>query len=633
MKNIYLVQPTTENVSVAFFPYAVACLASYAWGFEDIRQEYTLKETFFLRDPIEKVLECIEQPYLIGFSNYLWNFEYNKALAKRVKELFPECLIVFGGPQVPSNDSLLKKYPYIDILQHFEGEVSFRDMLRVLAAGGDLKTVNNLSFRTAAGTVTTPFIPTQEFDFPSPYQSGFMDDLMQKHPHLHFDVLIETNRGCPCKCSYCSWGGVKGKVRQFPLERVFADLEWCAAHKIEFIGFADANFGMFPRDELIVDKIIALKQSTGYPKKFQVSYVSYSKGSWERLFRITKKLSDNDLCKGVTLSFQSMSPTVQKNIGRSNANAESYKMQLAEYAAADIPTYSEFILGLPGETLESFQQGMEELLELGQHTSLFVHLCEWLPLAQMADPAYMAEHGVSYTKIPLNQPHAKRSKDDIIEYSRIITSTNTMSEEDWIQANLFSVCVLCFHHLRLLQFAALYLHKEKGLKYTDFYIALSEYLLANNKVFQEIKELFNNIIEKQQGAVLFDSVFGDIAWGPEEYAFLELIKEKEAFLEGVKSFLEPFFDNSLLFEDLLAFQSFCLKELHKKDCTQSFHYPWKEYFDALLKNQAIPLAKEEVTYRITAPEEYLDWADYAKRVVWYGRKGGNSIYTKEMKRL
>ncbi|MBR2589641.1 MAG: radical SAM protein [Clostridia bacterium] len=528
---------------------------------------------------------------------------------------------------------MLEKYPFIDILQHGEGEISFRDLLRALAAHTDLSCVNNISFRTKSGVLTTSYCAATDLDFPSPYQSGFIDDIIQKNPSFHFDALIETNRGCPYKCAYCSWGGVKGKVRQFPKERVFADLEWCAAHKIEFIGFADGNFGMFARDEDFVDKIIELKKTTGYPKKFQVSYVSYSKGSWDRLFRITKKLSDNDLCKGVTLSFQSMSPTVQKNIGRNNMNAESYKMQFSEYAAAEIPTYSELILGLPGESVESWKAGLDEILELGQHTSLFVHLCEWLPLAQMADPVYMQHFGVRYTKIPLNQPHAKKSTDEITEYSRIVTSTNTMSTDDWVQMNLLSVCVLCFHHLRLLQFAALYLYHEKKVKYSDFYAALLAYLLEHNSVFRQIRTLFENVINKQEGAVMFDSSFGDIAWGPEEFAYLKTVRQKEQFFNGIKDFLAPFFENDALLSDLLSYQSFCLKEFSKESFTQSFHYAWKEYFDALLKNTEIPLSREEVTYRITARAHYKDWADYAKQVVWYGRKGGRNIFTDEMKRI
>lgn len=633
MKNIYLVQPSTENVSVAYFPYAAGCLASYAWSFEDIRQAYTLKETIFLREDLDAVIERFEHPFLIGFSNYIWNFEYNKALAKRLKQRFPDCLMVFGGPQIPFHASLLEQYPFIDILQHGEGEISFCALLRTLREKGDLSAVDNLSFRTENGIVTTAVSAAATLDFPSPYQSGFIDDIMRKNPTVHFDALIETNRGCPHKCAYCSWGGVKGKVRCFPAERVYADLEWCASRKIAFIGFADGNFGMFPRDEDFVDKLIELKKTTGYPQKFQVSYVSYTKGSWDRMFRITKKLSDNDLCKGVTLSFQSMSPLVQKNIGRNNMNAESYKYQLQAYAAADIPTYSELILGLPGETVESWKAGIEEILELGQHTSLFVHLCEWLPLAQMAEPGYMARHGVGYTKIPLNQPHAKKCTDGVTEYSRIVTSTASMSEKDWVEMNLFSVCVLCFHHLRLLQCVALYLHFEMQVRYSDFYTALLDYLLQNNTVFVKIKALFENVIENKGEAVMYDSEFGDIAWGPEEYAFLKIISEKESFFADMKDFLTSFFGDEEMLEEVLRYQSFCLKERNKPYLEQHFHYRWKEYFDSILKNKPSALMKQKTVYRITSPEKYTDGEDYAKKVIWYGRKGGRNIYTDEIQSI
>jgi len=628
-----MVQPTTENVSTVNVPYAVGCLAAYAWSFEDICREYTLKETIILREQPAAVVSRMENPYLVGFSNYLWNFEYNKALAECIKAAYPDCIIVFGGPQISADGALLQKHAFIDILQHYEGEVSFCEMLRALATGEDLSTVNNLSFRSQGGIVTTAFSAPAQLDFPSPYQTGFMDEIMRNYSQLQFEPLIETNRGCPHKCAYCSWGGVKGKVRQFSLERVFADLEWCAAHKMEFLGVADANFGMFERDELIVDKIIELKKTTGYPKKFQVSYVPYSKASWARLFRITKKLSDNDLCKGVTLSFQSMSPTVQTNIGRNNINAENYKFQMKEYVAADIPTYSEFILGLPGETQESFQQGMEEILELGQHTSLFVHLCEWLPMSQMANPTYMQQYQVAYSKIPLNQPHAKKSEDAITEYSRIVTSTYSMSEEDWVQMNLFSVCVLCFHHLRLLQFAALYLYHEKQMKYTDFYTSLLHYLLENNTIFQQIKLLFENVIKKHEGAVMFDDAFGNIAWGPEEYAFLKLITQKEQFFEQIKGFLQPLFEDEQILDEILAYQSFCLKEVGKVCRCRSFHYDWKTYFDSLLANEPAVLKKEDVTYALKADETYADMADYAKKVMWYGRKGGKNIYTQEIQKI
>jgi len=636
VKNIYLVQPTTENISTVYFPYAIGCLASYAFKFEDINSAYKFEDAIFLREPVETVTARLKQPYLVGFSNYIWNFEYNKALAKSIKAAFPDCLIVFGGPQVPADASLLEECDFIDILQHNEGEVSFRDLLRALDSGADLKSVHNISFRCGAQTLTTEFVLAQEFDFPSPFESGFFDRLVQKHPHISFETIIESNRGCPYHCAYCSWGMIQSKVRLFPLERVFFDLEWCAAHKMEIVSSGDANFGMFKRDEQIVDKIIELKKTTGYPKKFQVSFVSYVEGAWERIFRIAKKLSDNDLSKGMTLSFQSMSPSVQTNIGRSNMDVENYKKQMRLYADAGVPTYTDLILGLPGETLESFKAGIEELLQMGQHTSLFVHLCEWLPLAQMGNEEYMKEYGIAYSVIPLNQPHVIKSTIDIKEYSRIITTTKTMDATQWKQMVLFSTCVLCFHHLRLLQFPALFLHREMQLEYTHFYSELLEFLLSDAcalTVFKEIKAKCDSVIAQSAPVTVYDNAFGNVAWPFEEYAFLKTFAQKELFFEQMKLFLKRYIPQEELLCDLLNYQQFCLKELKKDRWQRAFCYDWKSYFDALLHNKDAALTAEKVCYTITDRQTYSDLAEYAKRVVWFGRRGGRNIYTSEIKTI
>ena len=45
----------------------------------------------------------------------------------------------------------------------------------------------------------------------------------------------------------------------------------------------------------------------------------------------------------------------------------------------------------------------EELLEKGQHISLLVHLCEWLPLSGMGSQAYLDKYQIRCTTIPLNQ--------------------------------------------------------------------------------------------------------------------------------------------------------------------------------------------------------------------------------------
>ena len=80
-------------------------------------------------------------------------------------------------------------------------------------------------------------------------------------------AILETNRGCPYGCTFCDWGSAtQSRIRKFDLDRVFAELEWCATHKVHQVFLADANFGIFERDVEIAEKVAELKLEHGYPR-------------------------------------------------------------------------------------------------------------------------------------------------------------------------------------------------------------------------------------------------------------------------------------------------------------------------------------------------------------------------------
>ena len=132
MKNIYFVQvdvsssSTTQN---AYLPYTAGILVASAFKSEIVKNNCTFKKFIFLREDVDSVVSKMEEPSFIGFSSYCWSTEYNKLLAQKIKEKFPDCLIVFGGHDVPDNFDMLKDYPFIDILCHGEGEDTIRELL------------------------------------------------------------------------------------------------------------------------------------------------------------------------------------------------------------------------------------------------------------------------------------------------------------------------------------------------------------------------------------------------------------------------------------------------------------------------------------------------------------------------
>jgi radical SAM superfamily enzyme YgiQ (UPF0313 family) len=270
LKNIYFVQTNSvfgSGVKSAYLPYSVGTIAAYSWSDERIKKEYKLNKFIFMRDDIETVAGSMESPYAVGLSCYVWSMEYNKALAKKIKEMYPDCLIIMGGHSISPDGIEMQKYDYIDFLIHGEGEIPTKELLLALAENSKISAIDGISYRGKNGEIITtkPSRVADIADYPSPYLEGYFDDILADDS-IKYSVIWETNRGCPNRCAYCDWGALKSKVRMFPMERLKAEIEWMAKNKIEYIYCSDANFGLFDRDEEITDLMIESKRRTGYPE-------------------------------------------------------------------------------------------------------------------------------------------------------------------------------------------------------------------------------------------------------------------------------------------------------------------------------------------------------------------------------
>jgi putative methyltransferase len=392
---------------------------------------------------------------------------------------------------------------------------------------------------------------------------------------------------------------------------------------------------LFERDSYYIDKLIELKNETGYPKKFQASF---AKNNSQRIFEIGLKLSENGMNKGVTLAFQSMSPDALKIIGRTNITVDFFKELMNKYNEAHIPTYTELILGLPGETYDSFAGGIDELLEAGQHHSIYIHNCELLPGSDLGDPEFIKKYDIKANIIPLNQPHMSfLHADSIPEYSRIVTSTFSMNEEDWIKTNIFSDFVQCFHHLGMLEFFALYSYFELGIKYRVFFENLIEYFRSRKEgfvhsVIADIESRYRKIIDGNGELTAHDDRFGDVLWSFDEFAFLNIIDNFRGFYKEAKGYLETLGIEKDILENLLEFQIIMLKKPGDKSENElECDYDFLKYFSTAFLNEKPVLEKRKTHYKISGAKTYDSIADYARFVVWYGRKDSRNIYDKDVR--
>ncbi|MBK7861040.1 MAG: radical SAM protein [Archangiaceae bacterium] len=350
-------------------------------------------------------------PGVFLFADYMWSSASNLEASRRVKALSPTSLTIHGGPDVPKyekpNLAYLDEHPHIDVTVRGEGEVTCCELLEKLAdhtawstQAPDLEklsAVNGLTYRRpGGGRGSEAYLRTPDRarvvsvdELPSPYLSDTFDDAAVGE---WVAAILETNRGCPYGCTFCDWGSATlSKIRKFSLERVIAEIEWVAKHRVPIIWVADANFGIFERDVEIAHAIAAAKAKYGYPKQF---FVNYAKNSTERLVRIVRICADAQLTASGLLSIQTTDAATLDIIKRSNIKVERYEELLQAFRDAHLPITSDIMIGLPGSTLDSFKRDLQFFIDREVPTA--IHRTRILPNSPMGDPAYLEKYQITF---------------------------------------------------------------------------------------------------------------------------------------------------------------------------------------------------------------------------------------------
>lgn len=642
---VQMVQFNNAYGNNVFIPYSMGILKAFCQKDSLIRDSYEFLPFLYRREAVDKLARQIAQADILCLSCYMWNWRLNMALAARVRQENEHCLIIVGGPQIPDNAShFFKEQNAIDVAIHGEGEETFYQVLLTILQKGPLSSVRGLSFHDRrTGKVTfsgeRPEIVHLD-DIPSPYLTGTFDELIADDK-VDWVASWETNRGCPFSCAYCYWGRRSQKVRTFDMERLFKEIEWFGKNKISLVFGCDANFGILDRDLILVKKLAETKKKYGYPPTFRVCN---TKNSNDIVFRVEEILQDAHMAKGTSLSFQSLSPEVLRNIKRKNIKIELFQELQARYSQAGMPTYTELIIALPGETYASFVQGINTLLEKGQHSQIHLYNCTILVNSEMGEESYLKKYGIKTVEIPIFQQHATPDTSDhhVIEYENIVVGTDAMPLQDWRRAYEFAWTVLCFHFLGIFQMIAVFLYGQYQISYRSFYEALIRFAKDHPKTLLG-RELiaFNVLLDSVLKGVGFDQFlpeFGEVNWPPEEASFLRLSKNIDALYKELGGFLASFlreyhakFDPALI-DDLLKYQRQRL--VHYDDNHNSDHefvlglrYDIPEYIHDVMKGEIRPLHHGRKSYHIVRNQDFQgDKKRFAREVVWYGRKGGKFLY-------
>jgi len=304
---------------------------------------------------IEEIInKCNESPPdIFGFSVYVWNEEYMDTLAQLIKLNFPNCLVVYGGPQVDIKytDDFFVKKTWVDVVCPSDGygEITIKELLDNYPIT-DFEDISYIYYTNSRREkfLSKKTVEKKTFEWPKNIYEAQEKHFLHKINEVEY-AMVETTRGCPYKCIYCDWGGgTYTKVVSKPYTTILDEIEWVCKHKISMLELASANFGILPIDVSIAEHVVDLHKKYNYPK---VINTENAKNSLDRVSKIKTLWAKSGLINHYKVSIQTLNDEIKNNIERIDPDIEKQVKVINDLKSTvtNLPIKVETIIGLPGD--------------------------------------------------------------------------------------------------------------------------------------------------------------------------------------------------------------------------------------------------------------------------------------------
>jgi radical SAM superfamily enzyme YgiQ (UPF0313 family) len=170
-------------------------------------------------------------------------------------------------------------------------------------------------------------------------------------------VTVLSSRGCPHSCTYCPYPVTQGRsLRARSAKNVVDELEWLVnILGIKSILFRDPEFALYR------DRVVGICQGI-IDRNINIAWRCETrlKDLDEELISLMSKAG----CIGINMGIESGDDEVLKNVKRRLIPLNQAKLIVNACKKYKIESFCFFILGLPGETVESAQRTIDYALKL-----------------------------------------------------------------------------------------------------------------------------------------------------------------------------------------------------------------------------------------------------------------------------
>lgn len=327
---------------------------------------------FSINDAIQTIAEKIltKTPDVIGIGTYIWNASEISELIHIIKKVSPKTKIILGGPEV-SHLPFRVNFDNADFFIQGEGEVGFYKLCRLIKEdkGPQEKIIK----------ASTPNL--KELKLPYEYYTD--DDIKNRY------LYVEISRGCPFECEFCL-SSIDEKVRTFNLDDVLNEFNKLWDRGARNFKFVDRTFNInIKTANRILD--FFLEKTPPYFAHFEVIPDHFPDSIKQKI-----KMFPHGALQ-LEIGIQTLNPEIANNISR-ELKIDKIKQNIS-FLENETKTHIhlDLIVGLPGETLESFGKNLNELVSL---SSCEIQIGILKKLSGTHINRHDLKHGMVYSDIP-----------------------------------------------------------------------------------------------------------------------------------------------------------------------------------------------------------------------------------------
>lgn len=293
---------------------------------------------FSINDAVQSIAEKLlsNSPDIIAIGVYIWNALEVQELLHILKKVSLDTKIVLGGPEV-SYTPFRVDFALADFIIQGEGDIAFYELC---------KRIENANAEERIIKMSAPNL--KEIELPYAYYSD--DDIKNRY------IYVEISRGCPFECEFCL-SSMDEKVRAFNLEKVLLEFETLWQRGARNFKFVDRTFNLnMNAANKILDFFLA--KEPPYFAHFEVIPDHFPASLREKIREFPHGALQ------LEIGIQTLNLDIAKNISRQlklDKIRENISFLESETTAH---IHLDLIVGLPGETLESFGKNLDALMQI-----------------------------------------------------------------------------------------------------------------------------------------------------------------------------------------------------------------------------------------------------------------------------